>query len=95
MYPCPSPGGAPRQGVPLPPPDRTKTRGNPPARTSTGVPPDRTRAGVPPPPGQDTPQTGCAAGSTPLAVTQEDFVVVVVVWCTHFGFLANYGCFIR
>ena len=57
----------PRTGVP--PPGHDKENRVP--------PPDRTRAGVPPfpHPKQDTPQTGYGAVGTPIAVTQEDFLV--------------------
>ena len=47
----------------------------PPPRKDMG-PVEVLRDGVPPPPppGPDTPWTGYAAGGTPLAITQEDFV---------------------
>ena len=76
------------EGVPQPlvpgPPGSSSGVSQSGARRGYPLPPARTRTGGTPqpgpgqrvPPGQNTTQTGYAAGSTPLAVTQEDFLVL-------------------
>ena len=52
-------------------------------RTGTSsLSPDRTGEDIcPPPPHQHTPRTGYAAGSSLLAITQEDFLVFISMFC--------------